>query len=254
MHTNWLLDVEMRTFLTIRPINIITSLILGFVFVSLTPGFMPMTAFAACSDNAGEGVNWQNCRKRNLIMDGFNFSGSDFTRADLSASDLRNSKFTNAKFVKTNLVRASLAGSVSENANFEGVTASRTDFSDGNYRNSSFAKAEISRSNFSNSTLENADMSKADFSRVNFLNANLKGVNLSFSNISRANLTGVLIDENFSLEGSFMFLTNIEGVNLSALKGLAQWQIDMACGNDKTQLPDGLTTPTSWPCNFSTTQ
>ncbi len=95
-------------------------------------------------------------------------------------------------------------------------------------------------------------MSKADFSRVNFSNANLKGVNLSFSNISRANLSGTLIDENFSLEGSYLFLTRIEGLNLSALKGLAQWQVNMACGNDNTQLPDGLTQPTSWPCKFET--
>ena len=254
MHTNQLLNVEMRTFLKTRLSNLIASLILGFVFVNFSTGFVPMAALAACSDNAGQGVNWQNCRKRNLIMDGFNFSGSDFTRADLSASDLRNSNFSNVKFVKTNLVRASLAGSVSEGANFEGVTASRTDFSSGNYKNSSFAKAEISRSNFTNSNLENADMSKADFSRVNFLNANLKGVNLSFSNISRANLSGVLIDEAFSLEGSFMFLTKIEGLDLSALKGLAQWQIDMACGNDKTQLPEGLTRPETWPCNFSSAE
>ncbi len=149
MHINRILDCEMRKLLKTRIITSVASLILGFMFMNLSSNYLTITAHAACSDNAGPNVNWENCRKRNLIMDGFNFCGSDFTRTDLSASDLRNSNFSNAKFVKTNLVRASLAGSQSENANFESVIASRTDFSKGNYRSSNFAKAEISRSNFS---------------------------------------------------------------------------------------------------------
>ena len=229
---------------------VIAKLILGFGLVNFSPVFISAAAHASCNDSAGPSVNWQNCRKRNLIMDGFNFSGSDFTRTDFSASDLRNSNLSNSKFVKTNLMRASIAGSQAKDANFEGVIASRTDFSKGNFSNSNFNKAEISRSNFSNSNLQNAQMSKADFSRVNFSNANMKGVNLSFSNISRANLTGIIINENFSLEGSYMFLTHIEGVDLSRLTGLEQWQINMACGNKQTVLPDDLSTPASWPCKL----
>lgn len=214
------------------------------------PGFITRSAHAACTDTAAPSVNWENCRKRNLIMDNFDFSGSNFTRADLSSSDLRNSNLQKVRFLKTNLVRASLAGSNAEDANFEGVVASRTDFSNGNYKNASFVKAEIGRSNFSNSNLENADMSKADFSRVNFFNSNLKGVSLDFTNISRTNLTEVSIDENFSLEGAYMFLTRIEGLDLSGSKTLKQWQIDMACGNEKTILPEGISAPDTWPCDF----
>lgn len=234
----------------IRLASMVVMIFLATSILSPYPGVITRSAHAACTDTAAPSVNWENCRKRNLIMDNFNFSGSNFTRADLSASDLRNSNFQKAIFFKTNLARASLAGSDSESANFEGVVASRTDFRNGNYKNANFLKAEIGRSNFSNSTLENADMSKADFSRVNFFNSNLKGVNLNFSNISRANLTGVDIDENFSLEGAYMFLTRIEGLDLSASKTLKQWQIDMACGNEKTILPEGISAPVSWPCDF----
>lgn len=240
----------MRFFVKTCLFNSLASLFLGFVFSGMPSNLVITNAYAACDDTAGPAVDWQNCRKRNLIMDGFNFTGADFTRTDLSASDLRNSNFSKSKFVKTNLMRASLAGSIAKNANFESVTASRTDFSRGNYQNSNFTKAEISRSNFSNSNLQNSEMSKADFSRVTFFNANLKGVNLSFSNISRANLTGVSIDENVSLKGAYMYLTLIEDLDLSSLKGLEQWQIDMACGNGNTMLPDGLTQPESWPCKF----
>jgi len=240
----------MRHFVKRRLAGLVAIAILATSFLSLTPNFITRSANAACTDTAAPSVNWENCRKRNLIMDSFDFSGSNFTRADLSASDLRNSNLREAKFIKTNLVRASLSGSDAENANFEGVIASRTDFSKGNYKNASFLKAEISRSNFSNSNLENANMSKADLSRVNFFNANLKGVNLAFTNISRTNLIEVSIDENFSLKGSYMFLTRIEGLDLSSLNTLKQWQIDMACGNDTTILPKGISAPDTWPCNF----
>ncbi len=230
--------------------NLAINALLGISLLVLPNTFIANKAYAACSDTAERGVDWKNCRKRNLIMEGFNFIGSDFTRADLSASDLRNTNVTDSIFVKTNLVRASLAGSIAENANFESVVASRTDFSRGNYKNSNFNKAEITRANFSGSNLENATLTKADFSRVNFFNANMKGVDLSFSNVSRSNFTSIKLDEEFSLKGSFMFLTQIESLDLSKLKGLAQWQIDMACGNDQTKLPEGLTKPANWPCEF----
>lgn len=242
----------MRYSLKQRFATLTMGVVLGAATFGISPNLIIGTAHAACNDTAGPSVDWQNCRKRNLIMDGFDFSGANFTRTDLSASDLRNSNLTKVTFVKTNLVRASLSNSNAEGANFEEVVASRTDFSNGNYKNTSFLKAEISRSNFSNSNLENADMSKADLSRVNFFNSNLKGVNLAFSNISRTNLTGIIIDENFSLEGSYMFLTRIEGLNLSNLKTLKQWQIDLACGDKATILPEGLTAPNGWPCNFET--
>ena len=31
---------------------------------------------------------------------------------------------------------------------------------------------------------------------------------------------------------------------------LVQWQVDMACGDDKTVLPAGLKKPAVWPCKF----
>lgn len=240
----------MRYFVKMKFADLFVITFLTASLFSLFPNLIAKSAHAACSDTAAPFVNWENCRKRNLIMENFNFSEANFTRADLSASDLRDSTLKKTKFIKTNLVRASLSGSNAESANFEGVIASRTDFSKGNYTNANFLKAEISRSNFSSSNLENANLSKADFSRVNFFNSNLKGVNLSFTNISRTNLENVTIDENFSLEGAYMFLTRIQGLDLSGLKTLKQWQIDMACGNNSTRLPQGLSAPDTWPCAF----
>ena len=51
-----------------------------------------------------------------------------------------------------------------------------------------------------------------------------------------------------NFDRAFMFLTNIAGLDLSNAKGLLQPQIDLACGDDKTKLPQGLNKPSDWPC------
>jgi hypothetical protein len=48
-----------------------------------------------------------------------------------------------------------------------------------------------------------------------------------------------------------MFVTRVEGLDLSTATGLTQAQVDVACGDDKTKLPAKLTVPKSWPCKFT---
>ncbi len=44
------------------------------------------------------------------------------------------------------------------------------------------------------------------------------------------------------------YLARIEGVDLSKTIGLTQEQLDLACGDSHTQLPNRLEKPTSWLC------
>ena len=69
-------------------------------------------------------------------------------------------------------------------------------------------------------TLTGADLSGAD----------LSGVNLFEANLSRADLSGA---------------------NLSGARNLLQEQLDAACGDDETKLPEGLTIK---PCEPNATQ
>ena len=59
-----------------------------------------------------------------------------------------------------------------------------------------------------------------------------------------------LKDSKPSMTRAFLFLTRIEGLDLSDAKGLQQPQIDTACGDVTTKLPPGLSIPTTWPCGF----
>ena len=47
---------------------------------------------------------------------------------------------------------------------------------------------------------------------------------------------------------AFLFGARFEATDLSAVKGLVQAQIDVACGDAKTKLPAALKAPPSWPC------
>jgi uncharacterized protein YjbI with pentapeptide repeats len=95
--------------------------------------------------------------------------------------------------------------------------------------------------------LENADLSKAELGRAVFAEAAMNGADLSYSNVARANFSGAHL-ENVDFTRAYTFLTRVEGVDLSKTVGLTQTQLELACGDSETQLPNKLERPTSWPC------
>ncbi len=204
---------------------------------------------AYCSGTPEPGLDWSECTKKNLMLpsselEGANLSGTDFSLTDLSGSNL-----TSANLEKANLVRAWLAGAKAEKANFARVEAYRSSFANIAANGASFAGAELQRADFSGADLTGANFEKAEAGRVTFKGAVLTGTRFSLANLSRANLSGATFEGPLAFDQAFMFLTHIEGLDLSAAQGLEQTQIELACGDDKTKLPDGLTTPAGWPCD-----
>lgn len=208
-----------------------------------------VVAQAGCKDYAEPGVTWIDCRKRNLIMSESNLQKSNLSGTDLSSTDIRNSNFSNANLNKTNLMRATMAGSTAVGANFESVQSYRTSFKNSDFTNASFAKAELQRADFSGSNLSMVSFFKADLGRANFDNAILKDNNFERANLSRVDFSKAKMSGEFNVANAFLLQTNIEDRDMSKTIGLVQWQVDMACGNDKTILPKGLVRPDSWPCN-----
>ncbi|MEM9332953.1 MAG: pentapeptide repeat-containing protein [Pseudomonadota bacterium] len=226
-----------------------TTACLSVLFAAFSAANVPVAVSqASCSSTASPGVNWEGCRKRNLIMAEFDFSGSNFSKTDLSSSDLRNSNLSGSNLFKANLVRASLMGVKANAANFSGAIAYRTDFSGSKFADVNFSKAEILRANFSGTEILNSDMSKGEFSRVNFSGAKVMNVNFDFSNLARSDFRGAQIVAPISMTGAYLFRTRFEGVDLSSVDGLEDWQLKMACGNASTKLPAGFAKPDTWPC------
>lgn len=207
------------------------------------------TASAAdCRSDASRGVDWQGCAKKMLLLGSSNLEDANLYDADFSQTDLRYANLKNANLEKTRLVRTSIAGAKADGADFTKAEAYRSDFSGISAVGANFSAAEMQRTNFSKSILQDANFEKAELGRTNFSITILTNARFSVANLSRANFRGALLDGKPDFGRAFMFLTRIEGVNLSTATGLSQDQLDLACGDDSTVLPAGLTRPVSWPC------
>jgi len=90
-------------------------------------------------------------------------------------------------------------------------------------------KASVPYANLQGAQLDGANLQEADFEDANLkgaylIDANLQGANLRGANLRGANLVGAM------LQGAYLF----------GAQNLTQEQLDEACGDDKTKLPDDL--------------
>jgi uncharacterized protein YjbI with pentapeptide repeats len=74
-----------------------------------------------------------------------------------------------------------------------------------------------------------------DMTGINLLGANLNGALLSKTNLTGANL------RDANLSGTYLIGAVLKGADLSGAKNLTQMQLDQACGDAHTKLPEGLT-------------
>lgn len=217
-----------------------------------TAMLLPVAASAAarCTASAGPGVDWTECDKKLIILSGSDFEGATLFGTDFTSTDLRDTNLAKANLEKATLVRASLAGSKAVGARFDRIEAYRTNFSGIDAQGATFTAAEMQRSNFTGAVLRGVDFTKAELGRADFADADITGTSFTLASLARADLSGAKFSGPIDLSGAFLFLTRIEGLDLSAATGMQQWQVDMACGDDNTKLPSGLTAGAGWPCAF----
>lgn len=211
--------------------------------------YAPKAVAANCSASPAPGVDWQDCRKRNLILEGSDFSSANLSDADFSSSDLRDTKLEKTDLSKAALARAMFDSSAAGGANFEKALGYRTSFKNTMLADAKFTKAEMQRSDFTGATLTGADFGSSELGRANFADADINGTNFRYANLARANLKTAKFSTPIDFTGAYFYLTQIEGVDLSGTTGLAQWQIDLSCGDGSTKLPPGLEVPAHWPCS-----
>ena len=81
---------------------------------------------------------------------------------------------------------------------------------------------------------DGANASLMCMSFANFSNATFRGTDLSAANLAGARMDGA------DLTGAKTSITSFLGTDLSKTRGLTQAQLDVACSDDKTRLPQGL--------------
>ena len=97
-------------------------------------------------------------------------------------------------------------------------------------------RKEGNRADLSGANLQGALLRDANLERADLRGANLQGAVLQRACLVEANLTRANLQE-----------ANLQGANLQGARNLVQEQLDQACGDEKTQLPEGLEIKTCEP-------
>lgn len=121
-----------------------------------------------------------------------------------------------------NLFQAALSGLESRSLNLSGARLRQADLS----------LTVMNRTRFSNADLRDVEayggvFAGSDFSGANLTNASFVGAHLDGAAFPGTTLTGV----------------NFSGASLRRATGLTQTRLNRACGDETTQLPDGLSIP-----------
>ena len=105
----------------------------------------------------------------------------------------------------------------------------------------------------SGDSLRGANLRGVDLREVNLRDADLRDVDLGeimWNDLSMADLIGVYVDgyvsEHPNLGSADLRGANLSGADLTGAKGLPQEQINLASGNDNTNLPEGINPPAKW--------
>jgi len=156
-----------------------------------------------------------------------NIPGANLSGANLSGADLESAHLNSAYLSGANLSGANLLG-----ANLSGAN---------------LTSAKLSRVDLTGANLSGANLGLADLNGAYLSSANLSGANLSGANLRGADLTGANL-RSANLRSANLSVAYLIGADLTGAKNLIQTQLNEACGNNKTELPEGLSLTLLKPC------
>jgi hypothetical protein len=166
-----------------------------------------------------------------------NIPGANLSRANLRGADLNGAFLNSAYLSRVDLTGANLIGANLTGANLTGANLSRVDLTG----------ADLSGANLGLADLNGAYLSGANLAGANLSRANLRSADLSGANLRGANLIGTNLTGAYPI-GADLTGANLSGANLRGAKSLIQTQLNEACGNNETELPEGLDLKLLKPC------
>jgi hypothetical protein len=121
------------------------------------------------------------------------------------------------------------------------ATLSGANLNDVNLRGATLYNAWLLRANLNNASLDGANLGNAQVHDADLSDATLRGADFFGAVLKNTDLRGA------DLTGATLRRTNLSGADLRTTKGLTQEQLNVACVDDSTRLPDGLTRPAPCP-------
>ncbi len=226
------------------------TILIGFIFVATTsPATAQLRVDARMHASSGScsQCDLSNKRLNGVVLKDANFAGSIFNNSNLSGGELDGSDLRGAHFRKALLYRVHGDKVMMEQAILEDATLTEANVSNSSFRSVNLRRADLSRgqfqgNDFTDSNLESVKAPAVDFTGSNFKNARLDHVNLTEAKLDNSKLTGTTfgyaVFKDTSLVGA-----DFSDAKMTNVQGLQQTQLDVACGNMNTELPEGLFIP-----------
>lgn len=179
-----------------------------------------------------------------VSLQGSNFSESDFSHSNLSGGKFYGSNLEGASFNKAYMMRVegenvNLHKSVLRDATLTEATLRNSNISYADLRRADLTRGDFSGSSFQGSLLKASDAIDATFDNVNFTGARLSHGNFTGASFKDANLSNVTFGDA-NLENSDFKDAELRGAHLYEATGLTQGQLNSACGDAHTILPEGM--------------
>jgi uncharacterized protein YjbI with pentapeptide repeats len=197
-----------------------------------------------------------------------NFQDADLSSAKIFKGDLRFSIFTRSRLQHANLEEALLSGSNFEGAQLLGVNLEKGSLEFTNFQNVTFYYIPIPKNDSAKENLDKkikkilaktyndslftgnlreaqfgfSDMRGGNFTLVDLYRADLSYADLENAILYKANLEETIL-KGANVKSANFLLSRFHGADLSEVEGLTQEQVNLACLNETTILPAGLTKP-----------
>ena len=169
--------------------------------------------------------NFTKAYMDNSALDSASLREGIFNQTILTNSSARGADFTSAKFNDADMTGTMAQGAIFNDANLNITLLSSSQFSGASFRAVNLSGSYGDKSIFFSADFTGANISGSDFTKAILDKAIFKDAILFETHMERASLVG----------------TDFSGADLSLVTGLTQKQLDAACGDAKTKLPEGLT-------------
>lgn len=212
---------------------------------SVSHAQIPVSNQMTISSGTCAGCDFSDRSIPRIILRDANVSGSLFNRSNLSGGEFYSSNMSNTHFRKAFLARVR-----GESVNLAKAELRDATLTEANLYRSIFIKADLKRADMVRGEFKLGNFSGADLTSATATGANFEGSHFVKSRFDHAALDEAVLDKavfhgvqfgNASLANATMAEADFSGSDLSLTKGLTQEQLDTACGNAATELPEGLT-------------
>jgi hypothetical protein len=178
---------------------------------------------------SGEGDTKESVHERELHAD---------IQAILTVIGRRTRTFGNGETERLDLRNTNLQG-----AHLGGAQLQKADLREAQLQKARLWKARLQGADLRGAQLQGAHLSRAQLQEAYLSKARLQGADLRGAQLQKADLGEAQLQKAYLLEAQ------LQGTDLTAVANLTQDQLNTACIDENTKLPEGLTRPAPCPTN-----